>query len=314
MVIGKLVEDTATELIKTENFQNKLFGMIEKLFPYVGLTKKAVDIYTDAIEKSNMPPETKAFLIINTKKTFKNLKNQESIAKIAMNNAKEGTDFSNNSSVNDEWLERFMDSAKFVSEEEIQIIWGKILANEFEKPGTTPPNMIRILTEITPKLAMAFKKICSMKVCICPLSEQEEIIRAFQKVVVPFNGNKDQFYKMGISFEVLNELDTLGLIKFETISGYITKGLKNKNILICVGDKLEVICEHDNDNIPIGNVLLTSAGEALRLIIDSEEIPQYYEMIKNYLLDNNVKFLEKHNFIAYVEGENITISKNRDGM
>lgn len=36
-----------------------------------------------------------------------------------------------------------MDSAGFVSSEEIQWIWGKILANEFEKPGSTPPNMIR---------------------------------------------------------------------------------------------------------------------------------------------------------------------------
>lgn len=35
-----------------------------------------------------------------------------------------------------------MDSAGFLSLEEIQWIWGKILANEFEKPGSTPPNMI----------------------------------------------------------------------------------------------------------------------------------------------------------------------------
>ena len=39
--------------------------------------------------------------------------------------------------VNEEWLDRFMDSAKFVSQEEIQAIWGKILAKEFENQENT---------------------------------------------------------------------------------------------------------------------------------------------------------------------------------
>lgn len=44
MKIGKAVEDTALELIKNENVQNKVVGMMGMLFPYAGLTKKAVDI------------------------------------------------------------------------------------------------------------------------------------------------------------------------------------------------------------------------------------------------------------------------------
>lgn len=312
MGIGKVAGDTALELIKNENVQNKAVGMMGMLFPYAGLTKKAVDMYIDEIEKSDMSPEAKVFSVVNARKTIKKIRNQKSIADIAMNNAKEGTDFSDKSGVSEEWLERFMDSAGFVSAEDIQIIWGKILANEFENPGTTPPNMIRILSEITPNLAMAFKKICSMKIWICPLSEQEEIVGAFQKVFVPYKKNEEQLREMGISFNVLNELETLGVIKLETIGGYITQGIENKKVLICVGDKLDVICEHNNDNIPIGNVLLTSVGEALQTITDSEEIPQYYEMIKKYLLDQNVKLSEKHNFVAKVEGEALSISKNSE--
>ena len=207
------------------------------LFPYAGLTKKAVDMYIDEIEKSDMSPEAKVFSVVNARKTIKKIKNQKCIADIAMNNAKEGTDFSDKSGVSEEWLERFMDSAGFVSAEDIQIIWGKILANE---------------------------------------------------------------------------LETLGVIKLETIGGYITQGIENEKVLICVGDKLDVICEHNNDNIPIGNVMLTSVGEALQKITDSEEIPQYYEMIKKYLLDQNVKLAEKHNFVAKVEGESLSISKNSE--
>ena len=61
---------------------------------------------------------------------------------------------------------------------------------------------------------------------------------------------------------------------------------------------MEVISEHNDDYIPIGNVILTSVGEALQKITDSEEIPQYYEMIKKYLLDQNVKLAETHDFVA----------------
>ena len=312
MGIEKVTKDTALELIKNENIQNKAVEMMEMLFPYVGLTKKAVDMYIDEIEKSDMSPEAKIFNIVNARKNIKKIKNQKSIAVIAINSAKEGTDFSCKSGVNEEWLERFMDSAGFVSTEEIQIIWGKILANEFENPGTTPPNMIRILSEITPDLAMVFRKICSMKILIFPLSEQEDILRAFNSVFVPYTKNEEQLRGMGVSFKALNELETLGVIKLDIINGYITQGIENKKVLICVGNKLEVISEHNNDYIPIGNVILTSVGEALQKITDSEEIPQYYEMIKKYLLDQNVKLAETQDFVAKFEGETLNISKRNE--
>ena len=56
-----------------------------------------------------------------------------------------------------------MDAGAYVSDENVQIIWGKILAGEFERPGSTPPSMRRILTELTPELARVFEKICGMK-------------------------------------------------------------------------------------------------------------------------------------------------------
>lgn len=302
MGLGKVAGETALELVKSENIQNKTAGLM-------GMTKKAVDMYIDEIEKSDMSPETKVFSVINAKKRIKEIKNQKAIAGIAIENAKEGTDFTDKSGVNEDWLERFMDSAKFVSTENVQLIWGKILANEFETPGTTPPNMIRILSEIIPDLATAFRKICSMIIWIFPLTDQEEIERGFQKVFVPYNENEEALRTLGISFDILNELETLGVIKIETVGNYITKGIDNKNVLICIGDKLEVICEHKSGNIPIGNVVLTSVGKALQKITESEDIPDYYNMIKKYLLSKNIKLAGNHNFVATVESDSLKISK-----
>lgn len=158
---------------------------------------------------------------MNIKKDFKKIKNQKAIAQIALDNAKEGTDFSAKSGVNKDWLDRYMDSAKFVSSEDMRLIWEKILANEFEVPGSTPPNMIRILSEITSDLANAFRIICSMTVKIKPLDPNEEIEND-QAMIVPYNGNKNIFDKIGLSFGAISELEALGLIKFDGIVGYVT--------------------------------------------------------------------------------------------
>lgn len=303
--------EAALDLVKNENFQNKSADLLGMLFPYAGIEKKARDLYIEEIENSDLSTETKVTLILNAKKTLKKLKNQGNIAKIAKENAKEGTDFSEKSGVSEEWFDRFMESASFVSSGELQLIWGKILANEFEEPGTTPPNMIRVLSEITPVLAKAFRKICSMRIYIFSLLENEKIETTFQKIFVPYNGHEEMFYEIGISFDTLNELEALGIIKFSTIGGYVLRNINNAKILLCIGDKLKVVNEHRRSEIPIGNVLLTSVGEALQRITEVEEIPNYYEMIQEYLLENNVKLADEHDFQVIVEEDAMRISKKR---
>lgn len=308
---GTAVAKTAVDLAKNENVLNKAVGMMGMLFPFAGLKQKAVEIYIEDIEKSDLPAETKVFMVLNAKKTFKKIKNQKAIAEIAMENAKQGTDFTESSGVNEEWLERFMDSAGFVSSEEIQWIWGKILANEFEKPGSTPPNMIRILSEITPELAAAFQYICSMSIWIMPLNEKREIQGGVRKLLVPYSRNDEKFRENGVGFNVINELETLGVIRFESIGGYISKSFSSDKILIYVGGKLDVIDDYKKGELPVGNVLFTSVGESLASITDSVEINYYYEMVRKYMSDNGVKFAAEHEFVANVNGDGITIDRKK---
>ena len=57
--------------------------------------------------------------------------------------------------------------------------------------------------------------------------------------------------------------------------------------------------------------MLTSVGEALQRITEVEEIPNYYEMIQEYLLENNVKLADEHDFQVIVEEDAMRISKKR---
>ncbi len=297
----------AGDMVKNDNMLNKTASVMGMLFPFAGIRQKAVDMYIKEIEKSNLPSETKVYMILNARKTFKKIKNQKAIAEKAMSYVEEGTDFSEESGVSEEWLDRFMDSAGFVSSEEIQLIWAKILANEFEKPNSTPPNMVRVLSEITPDLARAFRCICSMSLWVMPLNEDGNIENNYLRIVVPYSDNEQTFRYMGLGFEVLNELEALGVMKFDFLVGYSIQGIKNKRILMRVGDKLDVIEEHRDDSIPSGNVLLTSVGEALRSIIESVAIDNYYEMTYGYLRKKGIRFAEEHDFVFRTDGDSIEI-------
>lgn len=292
MGIEKTVGKAVSELTQNENVVNKTTDFLGMLFPFVGLKKKALDMYLSDIENSDIPSESKLMAVLNAKQTIKKLRNQSKIADIAVANAPEGTDFSKQSGVDEEWFDRFMDSAGFVSAEEVQLIWGKILAKEFENPGSTPSNMIRILSEITPTYAQAFRKICSMKTVIIGIDNAGNPQSATQSVFVPYLQNEDVLHKMGLTFGMLNELDTFGLIKFDALSGYVTTGVEHKIVLLYTNGQTITINKHEKNIVPIGNVMLTSTGQCLMNITPTDTIVDYGKMIEKYLRNKNTKILE----------------------
>lgn len=309
MEIGKTVGKAALDLAQNEAVLNKTSNLMGMLFPYAGLRKKALEMYISDVEKSDMSSESKLIAVLNAKDTIKKLKNQKKIAEIAMDNAKEGTDFTAQSGVNEEWLNRFMESAGFVSSDDIQDIWGKLLSKEFESPGSTPMNMVRILSEMTPFYAQAFRKICSMQGVIVGLNSNGKIVSARQDVIVPFNGNEERFAEMGLTFNVFSELETLGLLKFESVGGFLWKGITAETILFYVDDTTEVITKHRNDEIPSGNIMLTAAGKCLKAITPLEEIEDYEYMVKQLMLKEGIQFMEEPDFQIQKAGSELEVMK-----
>ena len=302
-VVGKAV-NTAVDLAKDEKVRKEASGFWGKLRPYFGLEKKALDTYIKEINKSDLSPVIKARLTLTAKSDFKKWKNQESIAEIAFNEAKEGTDFSEKSGVNEDWLDRYMDAAKFVSSEEMQLIWGKILAGEFEKPGSTPPNMIRILSEITPELAQAFQKICSMKVLIFPIKENVHIGDIYTSTIVPYRANVNRFNELGLSMKILNELDALGVLKY--FSDDYANELPLPECLFYTEYEFEIV---EQEVIPIGNVILTDTGKALLKITEPVKIEGYHDMVKEYLIKKDVKFADINDYIIEEKDGIFTVTK-----
>ena len=303
MGIGEIATRTAADLVKNENIQNKTASLLGMLFPYVGIEKRALDMFLSDVENSDMSTESKVIATLSAKTTIRKLKNQKSIADQAVANAKEGTVFDASSGVNRDWLDRFMDSAGFVSEEQVQQMWGKILAKEFETPGSTPHNMVRILSEITSKHAEAFQKICSMK-RLSVFTDGNGNVETFQRgVVVPYKGNEAEFRTLGLSFDLLNELETLGLIKFDSVGGFVILNAPEKGVITYLDGLTQELESHNKDKLPMGNVMLTEAGECLCRIIQPVPIPNYISLEKKYMISNGVVFRKVSGYIIIDDGK-----------
>lgn len=70
---GLEVAKAAAEAAGKESV-NKLSAVIDSIFPFWGLKKKAVDAYIMEIESSNLPPEAKMMAIASAKKHINNFR------------------------------------------------------------------------------------------------------------------------------------------------------------------------------------------------------------------------------------------------
>lgn len=268
---------------------SKLASAVGCIFPFWGVKRAAVEAYITGIQDSNLSPEEKMLAIANVKKAYKQAANQAKIAKIAQDSAKEGTDFSMKSQVNDEWLERFMDSARFVSDEQAQYLWGNILASEFEKPGSTPPSVTRVLSEVTQAYAKAFQVICSLEVEIEAYDAQGQVRENYKQIVLP--DSYDYLSDQRINYSVINELDELGLIIVNPLGVVIKFQTKERpRIRLKYGDNVEEVLNYMDLNFPIGKVVLSKAGETISKFTERNIIPFHLANVCEYMKKYGVKF------------------------
>lgn len=277
---------------------NKIANAIGGAFPYWGLKRRAIDNYVRDIENSDLAPETKMIAIASAKKTYKHYKNQIEILKIAQESLGDKTGTSCEE-IDDEWVDRFMDSAKFVSNETLQLLWGNVLAKEIEEPNSNPPSMIRILSEITPKYAKVFQTLCHLIVHLFATNDEGEVEYVGPQLVLPKKYSYLNSYN--VDFLSLNELQLLGLIQFANTSEYVLR-IDVKNLHLVYGDNFFTIESYPQKAFPIGCVRLTDAGRALAEFNLGKTIDGHFEKVKLHMKEKNV-IIAKEPGIQIVDGK-----------
>lgn len=180
--------------------------------------------------------------------------------------------------IENDWIVDFFDKSRLISDNQMQELWAKILAGEANSPGSYTKRTIHLLASLDKYDAILFSKLCSF------------IWIIGTPVPLIFDSQKEIYGKNGIAFDSLKHLDSIGLISFEALSGYVRKGF-GKTVKIAYGSRtitLEFPKEKEND-LTIGHAIFTDVGLQLANICKFDNIDGVVDYALSEWVKNGVK-------------------------
>lgn len=268
------------------NLDGKVFtNLTDKLSNAVGWVachetpkRKAVTNYIKDIEASNLEPIVKAALITSARKNIKEYINQNDIYEMALQSLKPTA---NPIAIEDDWIAKFMDKAKNVSDKEFQQIWGKILARECNTPGSVPISLLYTLERMDRTDAEKFMALSSITV---------QIEDSYSPVII--RNRFKEYEEFNIVFDDLVNLKALGLIEMDLnvlANGYAITSLMKPLIISYFSHEYTY---GNKTKVSVGNVLFTKIGEQLYKSVVPEEASGFWDKLCVPYWDSQLKEVE----------------------
>jgi hypothetical protein len=201
-------------------------------------------------------------------------KKQENIESIT-SQATEGLDDSAKpENVEDDWISNFFEKCGNVSDKDMQGLWSNLLAGEANKPGSYSKRTVELIATLDKSEAHLFTKLCSFSI------SGGDIFSLILDI-------KDEIYsKSDITFSTLNHLESIGLIKFNNVHDFELQNLSKNVRLLYFGITIKfVLPSETNNNLAIGSVILTQAGQQLAPICGARLNSEFV----NYMLEHYKK-------------------------
>lgn len=170
--------------------------------------------------------------------------------------------------LDEDWVAHFFKQCDTVSDKEMQSLWSRLLSGEATSPGTYSKRTVDFVSSIDKKDAALFTTFCQF---VWFIAEPVPLIYEVQ----------DEIYtNQGITFTSLKHLDAIGLISFESVSGYARKGFGKYAHIFYYGKPTAIEFKGDTGNqLKMGHVLLTSIGKELTPICGSSPNHEFYEYV-----------------------------------
>jgi hypothetical protein len=171
--------------------------------------------------------------------------------------------------VEDDWITNFFDKCRLISDEEMQTLWAKVLSGEANSPGNFSKRTVDLLSSLDKSDAELFSKLCSFAV------------RIGQVVPLIYDTDHDIYTQHGITFSALSHLESIGLLRFDSLTGFLWRGIKQNGFILYYGKRLWIeFPKPENNEFQIGKVLLSKAGRELAPICDSHPRDGFPEYLK----------------------------------
>ena len=167
-----------------------------------------------------------------------------------------------------DWITYFFNKCRTVSDEEMQNIWARILAGEANEPGKFSKRTVNFMESLDKQDALFFTKLCAFTWIF---GYNQPLIYDVQAKIYTQNG---------INFNMLKHLDAIGLISFNNISDYVTKGISQTIEIMYKNTSYTIKFPKEKDNALIfGKVSLTSVGMELASICVPETVAGFDDYI-----------------------------------
>jgi Protein of unknown function (DUF2806) len=170
--------------------------------------------------------------------------------------------------VEDDWITNFFEKSRIISDEDMQRLWSRVLAGEANKPGAFSKRTVNLLADLDKRDAELFTRLCGFAWVLGSI------------VPLVFDVQAELYDRNGITFDSLSHLDTLGLIQFDNVAGFVRLELPKKATAFYYGRPVELTFPRDAQNrLDIGRMLLTHAGQELAPICGSTPVDGFFEYV-----------------------------------
>lgn len=179
-------------------------------------------------------------------------------------------------SVDEDWILHFFENAQDICDNEMQKLWGRLLAGEVASPETYSKRTLQFLKTMDKQEAMAFTQYCSFAFAdshgwhfvFDSKITLSEMMKSFDNIDYP-----SHFANIGLvtpkEFHHLSSLDN------ETLT-YFDQTFTVKTPPKPTDKHLEYVYDHTS---------FTQIGQELRRIVYAKSVPNYVEKISKYLAD-----------------------------
>ena len=234
----------------------KLLDMLEKVGVWVVTPKGAYKDFEEAIEEykkyfmndDSLPILEKTRKYAQARKELKEYINKGMIISYAVNDIKKDAQTYN---VDEEWLMYFFDSAKNISDDKMQRIWGKLLAERVNGKRGITKRLINIFSMIEQQDIELFCMLCAMS--FKHFNDKEGVYP-----LIYIRNHPAYYNKYGIRRYNLAQLDNLGLIEYDTHGNFVLPAI----VPTLLYDEYIIDLE-SNFRINTGNVRFTEVGKVL---------------------------------------------------
>lgn len=230
---------------------------------------------------------------------------QENIEKITTKSLNHLEDDSKPENLDSDWIIDFFEKCKNVSEDEMQEVWGRILADK-SNGRKFSKRSLEIVASMEKEDALAFSRLCNFVV----------YIGGMLTPTVFFDEMGETLKKHGLTFPKIQDLEALGLIFFNKISGFVFQELSGELVVFYHDRQININLGNDKKDFQLGNIRLSKYGEEIAHICSKEFDEDFFEALvnnykKSYTVEctkgnivkqgqrfNGIKFWKKKLFLA----------------